>query len=627
MSFPTPPTMLLAAGGLAMVSGPFLRLRIPEFWKWYFLVSLLIAACGIFMDPLTLPPTLETLNLNRVWINDPLAIWEQWLVLTFGLLMAVASFDASLKIDDGSKVSGYLLFVVAGLLLVARSNDFLNLGLSLELISLATFALRRTSDLSAESALTVKNSSGPVPSPVRFQGGLDFPLSAWLWLGVALLSNCVATTHFDGVRLVLQDAYDPGDTENSIGAPSKLLLLSIGLIVSSLMARTGLVPFQLSFSPDSRRHSFRMRGLTILVGTLAGSVVLTRLCGRVFVGVGQSLDVLMSVMCLTTFILSSVMAFRGFSAEVKAVPRWMTSLVLLQSAWMGVALMTVTMELQYPAARWGAFPGQNETIGLVVLSQFVGLFAVGGMVWTVNHLERTDRGIEFVEDLKGLGRYAPLAAIGLTVSLASLIGSPWTAGFWSRWLILLAASNVHLKETSSIFAPYAGIRMVLIVGIVATVIVACSVTRLLREMLLESALTRPAVIGGRGSLIAGLIAAAATILIGVAPQLLQVPLRSIESPREMEPRILPRGSGKNHSVFRTQDKLQKKHLVKFDEWSCQARCARQVHLHFLISIKLPCCSWQACISWAQFCPVWSGTSLPDHHPCEDHPFILVDPYS
>ena len=561
MSLPAPPTLLLAAGGLAMVSGPILRIRFPEFWKWYYLFSLFIAACGIFMDPQTSSPSPDSLNLNRIWINDPLAIWEQWVVLTFGLLAGVALFEPPSHQEDRSKVYGFLLFVIAGLLLVVRSNDFLNLGLSLEIISLATIALRRASDSPAASAPVFMSSVGPLESPGRFQVGFDFLSSAWLWLGVALLTNCVATTHFDGVRMVLLDAYDPGDTENSIGTPSKLLLLSAGIVVFSLATRMGLVPFQWGFIPDMRRSFFRSRGLTILIGALTGSVVLTRLCGRVFVGLGQPLVVLMSVLCLSTFVISSVMAVRGFSANVKAVPRWLACLMLLQSAWLGVGLMTVMMELQYPAARWGAFAEQNETIGLIVLSQFAGLFACGGMVWIVNHLERTDRGIEFGEDLKGLGKYAPVAAIVLTVSLASLIGSPWTAGFWSRWMILLAASNVHLKETSSIFAPYAGLRIVLMAGTVATVIVAASVIRLLREMLLESALTRPTLIGGRGPLIASIIAAIATILIGVAPQLLLVPLRSIESPRDREPRILPRGSGKNHSVFRMQDE----HLVKFDE--------------------------------------------------------------
>jgi NADH:ubiquinone oxidoreductase subunit 2 (subunit N) len=561
MSLPTSSTMLLAAGGLAMVSGPIFRFRFPEFWKWYFFVSLFIAACGMFMDPPTLSPTIENLNVNRVWINDRLAIWEQWLVLTFGLLSGVAFFDIPAKTNDRSRAYGFLLFVIAGLLLVARSNDFLSLGLSLEIISLATVALRQAFDSPLDSTRSLTTSVGPVQSHSRFEGRFDFLPSVWLWLGVALLTNCVATTHFDGVRLVLLDAYDPRDTENSIGNPSKLLLLSIGLIVSSLMARMGLVPFHWGFNPDIRQRSFRLCAPSMLVGPLIGSIALARLCGRVFAGVGQPLDVLMNVMCLASFALSSVMAVRGFSAEVKAVPRWVTSLMLLQSAWMGVGLMTVTIELQYPVARWGAFPEQNEALGLFVLAQFAALFACGGLVWTIGHLERADRGIEFLEDLKGLGRYAPAAAIGLTVSLASLIGCPLTAGFWSRWTILLAASNVHLKETSSIFAPYAGSRIILMVGILATVIVANSVIRLLREILLESALTRPAIVGGRGPLVASLIAAIATVLIGFAPQLLLIPLRSIEAPRELQPRILPRGSGRNHSVFRIQDM----HLVKFDE--------------------------------------------------------------
>ncbi len=623
MPLPTPPTMLLAAGGLAMVSGPFLRFRLSGFWRWYFFLSLLIAACGIFMDPQTSTPSLETLNVNRVWINDTLAIWEQWVVLTFGLFSGVALFESTSKIDDRSKVYGFLLFGIAGLLLAARSNDFLNLGLSLEMTSLATAALRRVTNSRAGSERLPMSSAGSSQSVDRPQIEFDLLPSALLWLGIALLTNCVATTHFDAVRLVLLDAYDPGDTENSIGTPSKLLLLAIGMIVFSLVARMGLGPFQLGFSSYIHRSSFRSYGLTVLVGPLIGSMVMARLCGRVFVGIGQPLDVLLSVMCLASFASSSIMAVRGFSADVKAIPKWVTSLVLLQSAWMGVGLMAVTMELQYPEARWGAFLEQNETLGLVVLSQFTGLFACGGLVWVLNHLERIDRGIEFVEDLKGLVRHAPAATFVLIVSLASLIGCPWTAGFWSRWLILLAGSNVHIKTTSSIFVPYAGLRIVLMIGTVATMIVAGCVIRLLREMLLEPSLTRPTVVGGRGPLVAGLMAAVATVLIGVAPQLLLVPLRSMKSPREIQPRILPRGSGKNHSAFR----MRNKHLVNFYECSCQARCARQVSDHFLISIKLSCCSWQSCISWAQFCPVWSGTSFPDHHPCEDNPFILVDPYS
>ena len=623
MPLPTPPTMLLAAGGLAMVSGPFLRFRLSGFWRWYFFLSLLIAACGIFMDPQTSTPSLETLNVNRVWINDTLAIWEQWVVLTVGLLSGVALIESSSKIDDRSKDYGFLLFGIAGLLLAARSNDFLNLGLSLEITGLATIALRRVTNSRTGSASLPVSSDGSIQSFDRSQIEFDLLPSALLWLGVALLTNCLATTQFDAVRLVLLDAYEPGDMENSIGAPSKLLLLSIGMIVFSLVARMGLGPFQLGFSLIMHQGSFRSAGPTVLIGPLIGSMVLARLCGRVFAGIGQPLDVLLSVTCLASFAASSVMAVRGFSAEVKAIPKWLTSLVLLQSAWMGVGLMVVTMELQNPEIRWGAFPEQNETLGLVVLSQFAGLFGCAGLVWFLSYLERTDRGIEFVEDLKGLVRHSPTATFGIIVSLASLIGCPWTAGFWSRWLILLAGSNVHIKATSSIFVPYAGLRIVLMIGTVATMIVAVCVIRLLREMLLEPSLTRPTVVGGRGPLVAGLMAAVATVLIGVAPQLLLVPLRSMKSPREIQPRILPRGSGKNHSAFR----MRNKHLVNFYECSCQARCARQVSDHFLISIKLSCCSWQSCISWAQFCPVWSGTSFPDHHPCEDNPFILVDPYS
>ena len=69
------------------------------------------------MDPQTSSPSPDSLNLNRIWINDPLAIWEQWVVLTFGLLAGVALFEPPSHQEDRSKVYGFLLFVIAGLLL------------------------------------------------------------------------------------------------------------------------------------------------------------------------------------------------------------------------------------------------------------------------------------------------------------------------------------------------------------------------------------------------------------------------------------------------------------------------------------------------------------------------------
>jgi formate hydrogenlyase subunit 3/multisubunit Na+/H+ antiporter MnhD subunit len=244
-------------------------------------------------------------------------------------------------------------------------------------------------------------------------------------------------------------------------------------------------------------------------------------------------------------------------------------------------------------------------------------------VGILDHLTRTDRGIEFLEDLKGLGQIAPVAAVTLLVSLAGSIGCPWTAGFWSRWLIMLAANNVHLKSTASFFEPHGGIRFVILVGTIATIFMASMVIRIARETILESPLARTAPLRRRGPLIAGLMSAVTCLILGVVPDALLAPLRSIGTPREPRLEVPSKGSGKNRSVFRGRIRR----LTDFEGSHCQARSARQVNDHFLISTKLACCTWQSSTRWAQFCPVWSGTSSPDYQPREDNPFILVDPNS
>jgi NADH-quinone oxidoreductase subunit N len=547
MPLPASPTILLAAAGLALITGGYLTVHVRRIWGLYFLMALLAAAYCLWIDA----PVVGR-DGRHVWNNDPFAISEQWLVLVFGLLSGIALFDTPRREQETSNTCGFLLFVIAGLMLVARSNDFLALGISLDIISLASMALRRDSRAPVEARpwrVTEECDRGEQRTARIWSGWLA---SGAMWLGIALLANLLATTQFDSLRLVLTESYEPGAEQGEIGTPSKLVLLAAGLIVMSLFARTGLVPFHLDWCAGTRYRSVGSSGFTMLLGQLTGSIALARLCGSVFVGLGQSLTVLMIVVSLTTFGVAGVAAVRGLSPGSRSVPRWLASMILLQSAWLVVGLMVLANELENPGIRWGAFPGHNESTGLFVFMQLAVVLAGGGICWSLAHLSRADRGIEFAEDLKGLRHFAPVAAFAMLISLASLVGLPLTAGYWTRWQLLLAGHNLHIKSNSSIFIPHAAVRFTILSGTVATLVVAGAIIRLVREMFFESPLARPAPLGGRGPLIAGAIAAAGTLAIGFAPQMILSPLRTIQAPRVMTPRIPQRGSGKNHSAFRRQ---------------------------------------------------------------------------
>ena len=628
MPLPTPPTLLLAAGGIALVWGHYRPVHSPVTWGWYSLAALLFTAGSLWADSVTPTHAPELPPHHRVWINDPLAISEQALVLVFGLLAGVALLDRRILPRNAANQHGFFLFTLAGLMLIARSNDFLSLGMSLEMTSLASLAYRRlnlrASELIPSGATSPVVKSAPsVPNFSASHSGLQGLSSLGLWLGIALLMNTLATTEFDAIKRILVIAYNPDTAEAALGSPSKLVLLAAGLIVMGLYGRMGIIALLDEIDPDSPASNRRLSGFLLLSGPLAGAIALTRLCGVVFEGLGDSLAILLIVLCLVAFVRSAVMTVRGFTPGVKSMSRWVRSLLVAQSAWLGISFISVAMELQHPDGRWGKFLSQPEGLALLVYTQFAQLLACGGVVWTVESLERSNRGIEYLEDLKGLARFAWLAAITLMISLISCAGGPGTAGFWGRWWTIVAGLNVHIKTMSSILEPHASIRALLLAGTLCAIPLAGVAIKCFREMFLEQPIARGGFVGRRGSAVAGMMAAAATLLLGVAPQLLLTPLRSIEAPHERLPQTQPRGSGKNHSVNRSSMRC----WVEFAESSCQERCTRQASHHFLISIKVAVCSWQSPTSWAQFCPVWSGTLEPDHHPSEDNPFILVDPNS
>ncbi len=540
-----------------MVLGRLSPGRFSAFTGWYPLLALMATACSLWGDPIQVLPVDPAIMTRSPWINDLLAAAEQWLVLLFGLGAVGLFFDATPDQHQPLNPCGFRLFIVGGLMLVAQAHDFLALGMSLEIVSLATRGLWRCprgSVTTERASLEVMDETLATEETLRRERSpawLHWLASGWMWFGMALFTAVVQTTQYDAIQRVLVDAYHPADAERMAMDPSHWLLLAAGLIILSLLGRMSLVPFSLGTGFDPQRRSVLSTGFVLLSGYLAGSIALVRLIGHEFAGLGQQLVVVLMVVSLTSFLLTSIIVVRGFSPGLPAIPRWLTALLLLQGSWLCVGLMPLAMELESPAVRWGALPGQTETLSLVVFSQYASLLALIGALGTLGHLARNGRDIQFLEELKGLGQAAPWAAAGLLVSLASSIGLPWTAGFWGRWLMILSSYHVHIKSASSISTPQSGIRFTVLAGTISATLLAVASIRLAREMFLESPLARSKASGGQGPLIAGLIAVMMTLVLGVVPQALLVPIQSMNSPREVQSDGMSQGSGKNPSAFQS----------------------------------------------------------------------------
>ena len=542
MPIPVTTTILLAAASLLLIlRRSFSRSRRGLQGAFFFIVLLLTGYMELAERSAIDRPAEDT-TAYTVWTNDELAHSEHWLVLAFGCFAGCAVYGAESREHQTSGIYGFLLFLIAGMWIVAQSNDFLSLGLALEIVNLALAGLRRR----------VENPSSQIPkSPIDSR--TNAPREVWvfwlssalMWFGIAILTNTLATTNFEGLHRVLMDAYGSQNDQTMIGAPSKLILLAVALIVMSLLARMGFVPFHHGILATASRYSLPSLGFLIFAEQFVGSLVLTRLLGCVFVGLSRPLSTLLMSLVLVNTAVSSAIAVRALIPGVKSIPRWISSLILLQNVWFGIGLMVVVTELDYPRFRYGAFANQYESLAVLVFSQFTGLLAGCGLCVILGNLVRDDRQFEFVEDLKGLWKSAPMTSLALTVILGSLLGIPVTAGFWSRWLTLLAGSNIHLKSVSAVFLPSEGLRIVMAAAIVAVLLNTVVFVRLLREMFLESPLARPVSVGGRSPFVASMIVATICLLIGIiAPQIALTPLRSIHPPLSVKPEPAQTGSGR-----------------------------------------------------------------------------------
>ena len=379
MPLPLPPTILLAVASIALLCGRHLPTRIRWVTGSALIIAGLMASYFLSIEPLITSDAVESVTGPTAWKNDGLAFCEQWIILIFGFLTGVSILNSTVDPNNVSRFGGFLLFALAGLMLVAASNDFLALGLSLEIVTLAISALQKQFDFQPDNRAL---SAAPNDAPADWASGIVWfnrLTSSWMWLGIALLSNATATTNFDDLRSVLIEAYDPAGDQHAIGAPSKLILLSSGLIAISLFARMGMVPFHLGFVAAAQRRSRWSPLCGLMLSQLAGAMTLTRLFGYVFVGLSQSFVVLAIVFTLATFAHSATTALRGMSPGTRSIRDLITSLVLLQAGWMAIGPMIAAVELDHPALRWGAFPHQPESVAIIVFAQIASILAACGV--------------------------------------------------------------------------------------------------------------------------------------------------------------------------------------------------------------------------------------------------------
>jgi NADH-quinone oxidoreductase subunit N len=297
-----------------------------------------------------------------------------------------------------------LLFATIGAMMVAAAGDLLIVFLGLETMSIGAYALtafRRTSPRSAEGALKYFL--------------LGSFAAALLLYGFALLYGVTGHTDLAGIGEAVKQ-----------GPPKAMLLVAVVLVLVGLAFKVSAVPFHM-WAPDA------YEGAPTPATTYMAAVVK---CG--------GFAMLLRVM-LTCFADKGLMSW---SAGWPPVIAWIAVLTMTVANLVAGQQESVKRMLAYSSIAHAGYllvgvtatahdvPQATSSVLFYLLTYTVSTAGAFGALILCGR-----RGAEAVsyEDLSGIGRRHPAAALAFSLFLVSLAGIPPTAGFFGKWFVFRAA--------------------------------------------------------------------------------------------------------------------------------------------------------------------------------------------
>jgi NADH-quinone oxidoreductase subunit N len=423
-----PETLLIAAATIIYLMGAFYpRLFRPNVVAVG--AILIAAAVAVYQDVRTVPLHSLGAAINGPIVNDYFGHVARWAILLFGLLFAMMS-SSSKTIRPAAEYAGSLLLIIAGLMLVATGYDLVQLFLGLELVSIPTYIVLY---------LGRRDASGQEATAKYFF--LSILSSALLLYGFSFLYGLAGSTRLDHLHAQLTNL--PHLSDASAAMYLKLAPLAMLLVFAGLGFRMTAVPFHF-YAPDVYQGTNHPNaGLLSTLPKIAGLLALVRIVvasmpGAELQGLGWRIALVMSVLTMT---LGNVLAL--WQDNIRRL------LAYSSIAHGGYMLIGVAVGLATAASCEPSVSPVINGIGSALFYLAVYCLATIGAFAALNYLGSQDRQIDGVDELTGLGRTRPLAALALAVSMFSLAGVPPLAGFWGKFTLFTGALQVGVPSATA----------------------------------------------------------------------------------------------------------------------------------------------------------------------------------
>lgn len=417
-----PEILLLLTGTAMMTAGAFVRLP-RRAW-----CATAAVALGVALMVLMGLGEQTSGVYTSVALNDAFSSYCRLLLLLSGMVVLALAHD---QVDDGRapEFFGALLYINAGAMLVAASNELVFLFVGLELVSIPTYLIlylpRRTK--------TTQEAATKYFFLSIFSSGL-------LLFGLAYLYGLTGVSNLKALAYL---------ANHVAGVPqAQLGLLAVVFIVAGLGFRVAAVPFHF-YAPDVYQGS---------------PTVLAALLSWLPKAVG-----FMAMLRTVTAIVSAAPATSPLGHQAVLLACLIAAITMTLGNTVALAQRNLKRLLAYSSIAHAGYLmigiavafRNHERANLFTTDVYFGAEAVLfyltayammtlGAFGVIIMLSTPGRPVEEVDDLTGLASAHPAAALAMAICLFSLAGIPPLVGFWGK-LELFAAAFAVQGDDSGLF--------------------------------------------------------------------------------------------------------------------------------------------------------------------------------
>jgi NADH-quinone oxidoreductase subunit N len=422
-------------------------------------------------------------NLPGLELTSPYLVIDRftiffWFVLTLGGALGALLAGGYLPEHqiDRSEFFPLLLFSTVGAMALSAAGDLLSLFVALETMSLGVYCLigLRRNPRASEAALKYFL--------------LGSFAAALMLFGAALLYGATGYTDLASIGKAVASI---GQPDSIVSAPT--VLVALVLTLSGLAFKVSAVPFHM-WTPDAYEGAPTPATTYMAVGVKSAAfavllrVLLVGFGDERLMSWGAGWPPALALLAVLTMTVANVVA--GRQGSVKRM------LAYSSIAHAGYALVGVVATIRSDS-------GEASVLFYLLAYTVSTAGAFGALILMGS------RGAEAVsyEDLAGVGRRHPAAALAFSLFLLSLAGMPPTAGFFGKLFVFQAAIDAELYALA-------------VIGLLNSIVGAYYYLRVMVFMYFrEPAPGAPIAIPMRSGYVASalLIAAVLVLALGIAP--------------------------------------------------------------------------------------------------------------